>query len=65
MSGRPVEVDGVVQHYAWGDRTFIPQLLGRTADGQPWAELWLGTHPGGPTTTADGRPLSELTGQLP
>lgn len=65
MSGRPIEVDGVVQHYAWGDRTFIPQLLGRTADGRPWAELWLGTHPSGPTRTSDGQPLSELTGQLP
>ena len=35
------------------------------ADGQPWAELWLGTHPNGPTTTTDGQALSELTGELP
>ena len=65
MSTQPVAVRGVVQHYAWGDPTYIPELLGATADGRPWAELWLGTHPAGPATTDDGRPLSELTGELP
>ena len=24
-------------------------------DGRPWAELWFGTHPGGPATLDDGR----------
>ncbi|MFV0308220.1 MAG: mannose-6-phosphate isomerase, class I [Desertimonas sp.] len=57
-------VEGVVQHYAWGDPTFIPDLLGRPADGRPWAELWLGTHPNGPTRL-DGRPLVDTTGPLP
>ena len=57
-------VDGVVQHYAWGDHDFIPRLLGTEPDGRPWAELWLGTHPNGPTTIA-GRPLAEITGPLP
>jgi mannose-6-phosphate isomerase len=65
MSEVPIPVEGVVQHYAWGDPTFIPELLGVTADGRPWAELWLGTHPNGPTTTATGQALSELTGELP
>ena len=37
--------------------TFIPDLLGAPPDGRPWAELWLGTHPNGPATLADGRPL--------
>jgi mannose-6-phosphate isomerase len=59
------DVEGTVQHYAWGDPTFIPTLLGVEPDGQPWAELWLGTHPNGPTHLRDGRPLSELTGELP
>lgn len=58
-------VHGVVQHYAWGDPTFIPELLGLEPDGTPWAELWLGTHPRGPSTLDDGSPLSELTGELP
>jgi mannose-6-phosphate isomerase len=55
---------GAVQHYAWGDHTFIPDLLGEPPDGRPWAELWLGTHPHGPATLTDGRPLSAVTGTL-
>ena len=62
---RPVPVTGVVQHYDWGDTTFIPELLGVTTDGTPWAELWLGTHPNGPTVFDDGTPLREQTGELP
>lgn len=57
-------VEGVVQHYAWGDTDFLPQLLGRQPDGQPWAELWLGTHPNGPTRLADGSLLEDVTGEL-
>lgn len=60
-----MRVHGVVQHYAWGDRTAIPELLGVPADGRPWAEVWFGTHPGGPSTVDDGRPLSEVSGELP
>ena len=41
-------IEGIVQHYAWGDPEFIPTLLGIEPDGRPWAELWLGTHPNGP-----------------
>lgn len=58
-------VEGVVQHYDWGDPEFIPKLLGVAGRGRPWAELWLGTHPNGPTTLDDGTPLSDLTGELP
>lgn len=61
----PISVTGVVQHYAWGDPDFIPELLGVPTDGRPWAELWLGTHPNGPTITDDGQPLVQLTGTLP
>jgi mannose-6-phosphate isomerase len=58
-------VEGVVQHYAWGDPTFIPGLLGIEPDGRPWAELWLGTHANGPSTFLDGTPLGDVTGPLP
>jgi mannose-6-phosphate isomerase len=64
MVSAVLPVTGVVQHYAWGDRTFIPELLHTTADGRPWAELWLGTHPNGPAMI-DDRPLSDVTGDLP
>lgn len=58
-------VEGVVQHYDWGDPAFIPHLLGVAGKGQPWAELWLGTHHNGPTVLDDGTPLEALTGPLP
>lgn len=58
-------ISGVVQHYAWGDRQFLPDLLGVVADDTPWAELWLGTHPGGPATIVDNGPLASHSGDLP
>ena len=64
MRPSPERIDGVVQHYAWGDTDFIPRLLGEEPDGQPCAELWFGTHPNGPARFADGRALRDLTGEL-
>ena len=58
-------VRGFAQHYAWGDETAIPQLLGQPADGRPWAEWWLGTHPSAPSLLDDGAPLSSVSGRLP
>lgn len=35
-----------IQHYAWGDKIFIPDLLGiDNPEGRPFAELWMGAHP--------------------
>ena len=72
MTGRPVRpetpqlLDTVVQHYAWGSRTLIPALLGLPAPAaEPWAELWVGAHPGGPSTLPDGRSLAEVEPELP
>jgi mannose-6-phosphate isomerase len=58
-------VNGVVQHYAWGDPSFIPRLLGIEPDGRPYAELWFGTHPGGPATLEGHVSLRSATGELP
>ena len=58
-------VQGVVQRYAWGDVRAIPDVLGVAADGRPWAEWWVGTHPGGPATLDDGTPLADVAGELP
>jgi mannose-6-phosphate isomerase len=56
----------VVQHYAWGSRTLIPALLGLPAPAaEPWAELWVGAHPGGPSVLPDGRSLAEVEPDLP
>ena len=54
---------GVVRPYAWGSRTILAKLQGRPApsDG-PEAELWLGAHPGDPSTvTRPDGPISLAT----
>jgi len=56
---------GVVKHYDWGDREYLATLLGHRPDGQPWAELWLGTHRSGPAHLVDGTALGDITGELP
>jgi mannose-6-phosphate isomerase len=58
-------ISGVAQHYAWGDPTFIPRLLGIEPDGRPYAELWFGTHPGGPATLEGSLSLRSAAGELP
>lgn len=39
---------GKLQHYAWGGKTYIPDLLNITADKPPYAEYWLGAHTNSP-----------------
>ena len=58
-------VNGVFQHYSWGHPSAITDLVGGVADGRPQAELWFGTHAGGPSTLDDGRSLESLVGPLP
>lgn len=45
-----------IQNYAWGSLDALPSLLGRSPDGQPQAELWLGAHESAPSL-AGGKPL--------
>lgn len=55
-----------VQHYDWGSRSVIPRLVGSEPDGRPWAELWVGAHPGGPSRLAgDLRRLDEVVAANP
>ena len=55
---------GVVQPYAWGSPTVIPELLGVEPTGQPQAELWFGAHPLAPSTAA-GEPLDKIVNRDP
>ena len=55
---------GVVRRYEWGSRTAIPDLLGLPADGDPWAELWLGAHPSAPARVGP-EPLDRLIASDP
>jgi mannose-6-phosphate isomerase len=42
-------LQGRIQHYAWGGNTFLPACLGQdNNDDKPFAEYWLGVHPGAP-----------------
>ncbi|MDR1588356.1 MAG: mannose-6-phosphate isomerase, class I [Treponema sp.] len=39
-----------VKHYDWGSPDWIPRLLGaENPEALPWAELWMGSHPGSPS----------------
>ena len=59
-------LETVVQHYSWGSRTLIPALLGLPAPApDPWAELWVGAHRGGPSRLPDGRTLADVEPDLP
>jgi mannose-6-phosphate isomerase len=52
-------LDNPIQHYAWGSRTELAQLLGRPPSAQPEAELWVGAHPKAPSRLSDGRSLRD------
>jgi mannose-6-phosphate isomerase len=42
-------LQGRIQHYSWGGKTFLPGLLNQVnPEGNSFAEYWLGVHPGGP-----------------
>ncbi|WP_203782166.1 mannose-6-phosphate isomerase, class I [Paractinoplanes rishiriensis] len=47
------QLTGAIRPYAWGSRTVIADLQGRPSPSDaPEAELWLGAHPGDPSTVA-------------
>jgi len=62
------KLNNAIKHYAWGSPEWIPRLTGEeNPSGEPWAELWMGVHPEGPSTASvQGRtvPLSQLA-QIP
>jgi mannose-6-phosphate isomerase len=55
---------GVIQPYAWGSLTAIPELLGTGPTGKPQAELWFGAHPLAPSIV-NGEPLDKVVTQDP
>ena len=54
----PYRLHNAIQPYSWGScgaDAFIPRLLGfPAAPEQPYAELWIGTHPNAPSHTVLG-----------
>ncbi|MDR1637236.1 MAG: mannose-6-phosphate isomerase, class I [Treponema sp.] len=50
------KLQNTVKHYEWGSPMHIPALLGAdNSQGTPWAELWMGVHPAGPSRIAGGK----------
>lgn len=41
-------------HYDWGDLRALHDFCGTPTDGEPLAEIWYGTHRGGPSILEDG-----------
>jgi mannose-6-phosphate isomerase len=64
-TNKPIyRLDNPIKHYIWGDKMMLPNLLQQenTAQ-QPWAELWMGTHPAGESLVIEAdkkRTLKEL-----
>ena len=44
---------GIIQNYAWGGQTFIPDLLNIQSTHEPYAEYWLGAHKNAPSMLLD------------
>ncbi|GJH42789.1 mannose-6-phosphate isomerase, class I [Pasteurella canis] len=63
------ELTGQIQHYAWGGKEYIPQLLNITAKKeQHYAEWWLGAHVSAPSMISVSsrlQPLTEFLAQKP
>lgn len=58
------ELHGTLKRYPWGTFDEIPAILGIPADGEPYAEYWLGAHELSPSTI-NGRPLPEILAEDP
>jgi len=62
-------LDNASRAYHWGSASDIPRFLGQQPDGDPLAEVWMGTHPLGQSTVLDdgSEPvaLSQVAGDLP
>ncbi|MCW2829908.1 MAG: manA, partial [Aeromicrobium sp.] len=61
-------LDNASRNYEWGSSSDIPTFMGQVSGAGPLAEIWMGTHPLGPSAvvTVDDRvELSQVAGDLP
>ena len=69
MNNKIYKIKGVVQHYAWGGFSYIPQLLGvDNSQNKPFAEYWMGAHVSAPSIVLDNGselPLNKIIQQNP
>ncbi len=61
------KITNEAKRYDWGSKELIPALMRTDSNGQPQAEIWLGTHPSDPSDVLDpvGGTLLDRTGELP
>ncbi|REJ81043.1 MAG: mannose-6-phosphate isomerase, class I [Acidobacteria bacterium] len=57
---RPYRLRGRIRNYHWGSRSLLAELRGEPPSARPEAELWYGTHPGGPASIVDGERSAPL-----
>lgn len=51
INERIFKMKGVIQNYAWGGTSYIPDLVGyKNEENKPCAEYWMGAHPSAPAT---------------
>lgn len=55
-----LRISGSRRSYAWGTPDRIPAILDTPADGNPFAEYWLGTHPMGDAAVEGQGTLSDV-----
>lgn len=61
MQNKIYKLQGKVQHYAWGGKTFIPQLIHfNNSENKPCAEYWMGAHQSAPSTLQIDNQTTEL-----
>jgi len=61
-----------IKHYEWGSPVLIPQFLGvKNSNGEPYAEMWMGTHKSAPSKVygaaggSEMQDLEEISGEIP
>ncbi|MDY4889064.1 MAG: mannose-6-phosphate isomerase, class I [Sphaerochaetaceae bacterium] len=57
-----LRIKGSVKNYDWGNDFFIDDFLVRKRDGKRKAELWFGSHPNGPSVSADTGEIISIEG---
>ncbi len=51
INERIFKIKGVIQNYAWGGTSYIPDLVGyKNEENKPCAEYWMGAHSSAPST---------------
>jgi len=54
IANKIYKLQNTVKNYDWGSAEWIPALLGqRNISRIPWAELWMGVHPTGPSRVVE------------